>query len=154
MANQLLGIKPTLGMAMRFEVTVDGISLGNWAGCSGLGVTFESEAVASGGLYDTVTLLPKALKYSSITLRRVMEKDQSAVVQQWLRQAVRVWLHGDQTYRGGTAQIDLFDNTAKAVVARWTLRGVYPQEWQGPELSANGTDFAIETLRLAHEGFL
>ncbi|KJK49264.1 hypothetical protein UK23_14885 [Lentzea aerocolonigenes] len=146
--------RAVLGMAMRFQVTVDGLSLGNWATCSGLAVTFESETVMSGGQYDAVKLLPKALKYSTITLKRIMEQQQSMAVQQWLRQSVNVWINGDQTYPGGTAQIQLFDSTADTVVASWTLRGVVPQEWQGPDLSANGTDFAIETLRLAHEGFL
>jgi phage tail-like protein len=39
-------------------------------------------------------------------------------------------------------------------VARWELRNVIPQSWQGPTMSAKSGDVAIEKLVLNHRGFL
>jgi phage tail-like protein len=34
----------------------------------------------------------------------------------------------------------------------WTLHNAWPTKYDGPDLNATGTDVAIETLELAHEG--
>jgi len=39
-------------------------------------------------------------------------------------------------------------------VAKWNLEGVYPVKWTGPSLDAAGNQIAVETLELAHNGFL
>ena len=39
-------------------------------------------------------------------------------------------------------------------VAEWVLMGVFPVRWTGPSLDVNGNQMAIETLELAHNGFL
>jgi phage tail-like protein len=52
-----------------------------------------------------------------------------------------------------TMQITLHDAHGE-MVATWSLRGVYPLKWSGPQLNADGRGVAVETLELFHEGFL
>jgi phage tail-like protein len=141
-------LSPTtmLGLSMRFTVEIDGLDLGGWAQCQGLMITFDGDQVEEGGNNDYLLFLPKRTKYEKITLSRAMNKVDSAKVMQWLQQKV-------QTEEKGTAQITLHDAHAE-VVSSWSLRGVYPLKWSGPQLSADGKAVAVETLELFHEGFL
>ena len=41
-----------------------------------------------------------------------------------------------------------------AVVATWSLMGVFPAKWQGPSLDIGANQVATETLELVHNGFL
>ena len=52
-----------------------------------------------------------------------------------------------------TAQISVLDANGDAVCS-WELHGVYPVKWTGPSLDAGGNQVAVETLELAHNGFL
>ena len=40
------------------------------------------------------------------------------------------------------------------VVASWSLDGVMPVRWSGPSLNLDSPKVAMETLELAHHGFL
>lgn len=144
------------GMAMRFNVTIDGLALGHWASCEGLKVEFTTESVKDGGHYDYEPALPAALKYSAITLRRAMIQGDSDQVMRWLRTAAAQWTNYDGTtdpYRGGTAQITLLD-VYGGTVQNWKLRGVRPSSWSGPALTAEQSKVAVETLVIEHQGFL
>ncbi|GAA2807305.1 phage tail protein [Crossiella cryophila] len=142
-----------LGLAMRFQVAVDGIDLGGWRSCKGLAVTFENETFIDGGNYDAKSFLPKCVDYPPVTLQRAMTAADSARVQQWLAGLVENWVNGYGVYRGGTAQITLLDSMGTRV-SSWSLRNVLPRSWRGPELDAKGAEIAIEQLELVHEGFL
>lgn len=144
-----------LGMAMRFEVTVDALSLGHWSSCRGLNVSFEHEEVECGGNYEYSVLLPKRLKYGAITLQRAVKQEDTAKVQTWLRQVTRDWYSyvDGVEYPGTSAQIALKDASGNEVY-RWELRNVFPKNWKGPDLDADTSKIALETLELAHQGFL
>lgn len=144
------------GMAMRFDVWVDGLGLGQWASCEGLKVEFTTEPVKNGGHYDYEAVLPAAVKYSPVTLRRAMIKSDSDKVLAWLREVARKWTDYDgtgDTYQGGTARITLLDVYGGTVEA-WNLHGVRPSSWSGPVLNAKQSEVAIETLVIEHQGFL
>ncbi|MFK0238350.1 phage tail protein [Streptomyces vinaceus] len=147
-----------LGMVMRFTVTVDGIDLGGWSSCRGLGVQFEHEELEVGANYEYNVLLPKRLKYSSITLQRAMNAEDSAKVAAWLRRVRDDWYSSDSGdgFPGSSATIVLLDarNDLSTPVYKWTLERVFPKSWKGPDLDAAGNGIAIESLELAHEGFL
>lgn len=147
-----------IGLAARFLVTVDGVNLGSWSSCKGLAVSFECEELEVGGNYEHPVLLPKRLKYNTISLTRAMTKDGSQTVNNWLKRIVDVWYdsyHGDD-YHGSTASITLLDagNDSRSPVATWSLTGVFPKAWKGPELAADSSKVATETLELVHQGFL
>ncbi|RZU51560.1 phage tail-like protein [Krasilnikovia cinnamomea] len=160
---QQLSDNARLGMSMRFRVSVDGINLGSWASCAGLSVDFKNKAVAEGGNYEYSVILPERVEYRTITLRRAMSLQESAMVQQWLTGVVNGWYNAASPRDFGhrSAKIELFDaggppksGPGPLVVASWTLRNVYPARWVGPDLDATGSRVAVETLELVHEGFL
>jgi phage tail-like protein len=43
-------------------------------------------------------------------------------------------------------------NDAREEVVRFNFRDAWPVKWSGPNLNAEGSDIAIETLEIAHEG--
>src|SRR5918996_1702369 len=49
--------------------------------------------------------------------------------------------------------IVLMDETG-AEKLRWNFREAWPTKWTGPSLNATGSEVAIETLELAHEGLV
>jgi phage tail-like protein len=134
------------GLAARFQVTIDGQNLGAWSTCKGLEVDFQHEAYEELGNNQFVHYLPKAAKYSHITLERACTSDESTALQAWLGSVVM------QPVKG-TACITLHD-AAQGEVITWTLTGVFPAKWTGPQLDGGSGKMALETLVLAHEGFL
>lgn len=155
-ANSSMSTVPPYGLAMRFRVTVDGLDLGSWSACSSLTVNLKATKVTSGGDYSTQRILPDQVEYSNIKLQRAVHPTDSKTVKAWLEEKVTQWMNwsgsGD-IYPGGTAKITLLGVQGTEVM-HWDLTGVYPVSWSGPELAANKKDVAIETLELAHQGFL
>jgi phage tail-like protein len=146
-----------LGLAMRFLVEVGGLNLGHWQSCNGLRVNFQTTAVQQGGEYRRRTLIPEQVEYGDITLKRAVTADGSKSVAEWLRTAVDKWVNCD--YTGDvhqpskeTATITVLDAHGKSVYA-WTLDGVYPKSWSGPELDASSSRVAVETLVFSYDGF-
>lgn len=146
-------IDTILGLSARFTVEVDQVNLGGWGKCTGLAVEFVSIPWEEGGNYDYQPILPDKIKYSPVTLKRAMSKDESAQVQRWLASKVGSYMNASSSGGGGTAKITLCDPHG-IPVASWRLRGVYPSKWEGPELDGSSGGIAMETLVLVHEGFL
>jgi phage tail-like protein len=148
------------GLAMRFNVTIDRIDdkidLGDWSACKGLKVELKVTRVTSGGDYSTEWILPDRISYSNITLERAVHPDDSETVLKWLQDVSSQWMDWDGSnpaYLGKTATITLLGVSGQKVMS-WNLTGVYPVSWSGPSLSATDNKVAIETLELAHQGFL
>jgi phage tail-like protein len=134
------------GLAARFQVTIDGQDLGSWATCKGLEVDFQHEAYEELGNNQFVHYLPRAAKYTHITLERACTAAESSALQRWLSKVV-------MQPSKGTASITLHDANQGDVIT-WTLTNVFPAKWTGPQLDADAKKMALETLVLAHEGFL
>ena len=133
-------------LALRFHVTIDDQgSLGSWSKCDGLTVEYEVLEYQEGGQNDYVHRLPGRCKYQNIKLTRPLDKTSSDVAS---------WVAGQRKkVERSNAEIAVLD-AAGEVVAKWNLNGVYPVKWTGPSLDAGGNQIAIETLELAHNGFL
>src|SRR2546429_3694496 len=82
--NASPGLQPSFGMAMRFNVVVDGISLGNWASCKGLDFKCEPVKFHEHGNYDYETILFVNVKYSTVELERAVDRVASTQLRQWL----------------------------------------------------------------------
>jgi phage tail-like protein len=39
-------------------------------------------------------------------------------------------------------------------IRRWQFKEAFPVKWSGPSLQTTGNSIAVESLELAHEGFL
>lgn len=148
------------GLSMRFQVTVGALSLGAWSACKGLKVELKTIRAAEGGNYWSERVLPEKITYSTITLERAVHPQDSKAVQNWLQEVASKWMNyappdgaAGTPYSPTTARIWLLGAYNRPVMD-WTLINVYPVSWTGPSLSATENKVAIETLELAHEGFL
>lgn len=157
------GQPPALGMAARFHVEAQtlefGASLGLWSTCKGLEAKAKLHKAYNPGNYSYERILFADVSYPTVKLERAMDKEGSAVVQQWLQMWWQPWAQpgfnplGEMVEFGGTVTITLLDAKWEEVAA-WTLRNAYPSGWQGPSLSATESKVATETLSIDHEGFL
>ena len=147
-----LTVDAKLGLAMRFDVVVDGYSLGSWSTCKGLTVTFDTIKINELGQHAWTTNVPNRAKYTAVTLTRAMTAGDWDTTKRWLERVISDgWVTGLATE--STATITLRD-AKRTEVAVWTLRNALPSAWKGPQLDATGKAVAIETLELIHEGFL
>ncbi len=129
----------------RFDVTIDGHELGSWSKCSGLQVEFKNDRVKVGGS-NTVLELPRPAEYKSVTLVRAVTMGGAREVTNWPSQ------HEARPMKC-TAEITL-RNAWGIAMTSWTLYGVIPRSWNGPDMEAGTKRVATETLVLSHEGFL
>ncbi len=132
-------------VAVCFGVTVDDVDLGVFTACEGLSLRFEVTERPEGGLNGFVHQLPGRVSYSNVTLRRPVNAD-TPKVNRWLASQV-------DGVRRTTAEITAM-TVEGTTVASWSLDGVVPVQWSAPSLSVDSTNVAVETLELAHHGFL
>jgi len=129
--------------AYNFLVEIDGITRAAFHECSGFDSTVDVIEHREGGENTTLRKLPGMTKYSNIVLKWGITDDRD--LYDWHRQVVR----GDIQRRNGSV---VLLNRRGEETARWNFVRAWPSKWDGPDLNAEGTDVAIETLELAHEG--
>lgn len=139
----------TPGLALRFDVQIDGVKVASFTGCSGLGAQYEAFEWREGGDNGTVVRLPGRLTYTNVRLTRVVDSESGALAEWFSKQHNAPERH--------TAVIKLYNGNfnSRTPVASWTLEGAWPVMYTGPTLSttAEGEAVAVETLELAHQGY-
>ena len=130
-------------MNFNFLVEIDGITRAGFHEVSGIDSTIDVVEHREGGDNTSPRKLPGLTKHANIVLKRGITDDTQ--LWQWHLDAV----NGTLTRKNGS--IVLKDRRGNEV-ARWNFVNAWPSKWTGPNLTAEGTDVAIETLELAHEG--
>lgn len=130
-------------LGLRFTVTIDGLSLGDWTKCDGLSIEYEVKDYAEGGENGFTHRLAGRAKYQNIKLTRPIDSHSSEIAT-WVASVATKLIRQ-------TAQIKVMDASGATVVA-WNLTGVYPTKWTGPTLDVGGNQIAYESLELAHTG--
>lgn len=131
-------------VGIQYRVRVDGQDLGLFDTCEGLSVEVVIETREEGGNNEFVHQLPTGLRYPHLTLTRALGKDTSKVTE---------WIATMATgYRRRTCQITVLTSDGREV-ASWSLQGVVPVRWSGPQLQPDNTRVLTEQLVLAHHGF-
>ena len=132
--------------SFRFTVTADGDThdLGSWSKVSGLDVTWDIAEYRSNGAANVSRWhFPGNTKYGTVKLSRASSSESDLVIV-WLR-------HIAATGDSPALAITLLDQSGDAV-ARWQLDNVVPRKYTVGGLNAEGTDVAIESLVISHEG--
>ncbi|MFJ3902869.1 phage tail protein [Streptomyces sp. NPDC090025] len=127
-----------------FLVELEGIAQGSFLECSGLGSTTEVIETREGGDNTTVRKLPGRTSFSDITLKWGLTD--STELWDW-RQLV---IDGNVLRKNGS--VIVYDLANRTEVTRWNFVQAWPVKWEGSHFSTKGTDLAIDTLVLAHEG--
>jgi phage tail-like protein len=128
-----------------FAVSIDDKDLGTFNSCEGLGVEVVLEQREEGGNNGFVWQLPTRLKYPNVKFTRPLGPDTMKIAR-WFSS-----MTGGVTRRTATVVAMTADDT---VVARWGLADVVPVRWSGPSLNPDSPKVAIETIEIAHHGFL
>ena len=132
-------------LSVCFSVKIDNEELGTFNSCDGLGCEVVIEQREEGGNNGFVWQLPTRVKYGNVKLTRPVGKD-SARLTAWLASFAT-----GVTRQTATISARGSDNE---IVASWSLDGVIPVRWSGPQLSPDSPKIATETIELAHHGFL
>jgi phage tail-like protein len=128
-----------------FVVTIDGIELGSFNKCEGLGCEVVLEQREEGGNNHHVWQLPTRLKYSNVKLTRPLTRDTEKVAK---------WFASMTTgFTRKTAHIEARTGDGRPV-AKWGLLEVVPVRWTGPTFDPNTPKVAMEMIEIAHHGYV
>jgi phage tail-like protein len=135
-----------LGMSMRFKLTISTYDLASWTKISGLEVSWDLVEYRAGDNDNDRWMSIGLAKYPNVKCERAANKADSENVMKWLNS-------NSFKAKPQTATIELQDAGLKPVMT-WNLRNVMPVKWNITPFDAAGNKVAIETLELAHNGFL
>ncbi|GLZ39456.1 phage tail protein [Actinokineospora sp. NBRC 105648] len=146
----MLSDSSKIGLSNRFVVVVQNMekyNLGSWTKAEGLDVSWDVAEYRSGDGGNDRFYFPGNTKYNNVKLSRAVS-DETTAVRDWLNK--NSW---DHKLYVGTIKLhtSLFDDGA---ITEWELRDVIPVKWAITTMDAGASQVAIETLELAHRGFL
>lgn len=145
-AGLAAGLFNLRGNSGRFLMVIDKFDydLGAWSKVNGLGVTFDTCEYRVGD-ETGVWSMPGLAKYSKISLSRATCFE-SRTVQEWLTET-------SKKPEPLSGSIKLLDWTGIPIV-EWTLKAFYPVGWKIGDLDPKAQNVVVETLDIAHTGFL
>jgi phage tail-like protein len=129
----------------RFLVELNGLVIGGFSEVSGLQSETKVLTVKEGGVNDHVHKFPEATEQSNLILKRGMTDSRTLWI--WHRAVAN-----GRIIRAVISVILLDENGNEAW--RWAFSGAYPIKWAGADLKADSNATAVETLEIAHNGFL
>jgi len=137
-----------IGMAMRFAVTIDDgqYNLESWSEAKGLEVSWDLVEYRAGDHRNDRWFFPGLTKYPTIKLVRAATIEGTEAVKKWLNS-------NSFTHKAQSGSIVLKD-AHLTEVSKWDLRQVIPVKWSVSGFDATSSKVALETLELAHLGFL
>ena len=144
-----LGGEPALGSRFLFEV--DGIEIGLFASVRGLQVSSETQTITEGGQNGFAYRLPGRLEWPNITFSRGLT-DADALFD-WVNKT------SGEGFAAAGNKITRSTGAITAVASdgsrlrSWSLEGVFPVRWTGPDFAAANDDPLTEELEVAHHGF-
>lgn len=143
LATNLLGVRLDPHHAFNFLVEIEGILVGGFSECSGLVVEVEVETYPEGGLNDYVHQFRGRTKYPPLILKHGLTLMEG--LWSWHQSVTQ----GDVVRRNGTIYLL---NKMHIPVLWWNFKGAYPTKWTGPDLRAESSAVAFESVELVHQG--
>jgi phage tail-like protein len=90
--------------------------------------------------------LPGQSKWENIQLRYGVTSDTSLLG--WRNEILQDQFN-DSNFRNGSI---VLKNNKMETVRRYNFKAAWPVAWEGPSLSASGSELAVEMLEIAHHG--
>jgi len=127
----------------RFRLEIDALPVAGFTNVSGLDVEIEVETFDEGGENRFVHKLPGRRRHGDVELKRgIVGRD------------LWTWLHdqrlGAVAPKSVTIVVVALDAAAEPL--EFVLRDALVTRWRGPELAADSSAVAVETVTLAHHG--
>jgi phage tail-like protein len=146
LASMASGLFNLRGDSSKFLVVFDNsdYDLGAWSRVAGLTVSWDACEYRYGSSTE-IWSAPGVPKYSKITLSRATCPD-SMTVQEWLADTAK----NPKPFSGS---IKLLSVLGFELVS-WELKSFFPTSWKVADLETKAATVVIESLELAHTGFL
>jgi phage tail-like protein len=130
--------------AFLFVLEVDKRWVAHFNECSGIKNSTEVVEIQEGGLNQRVHKLPGQSRWENIVLKYGMSSDTYMI--EWRNEILN-----DQFSARRNASIIVLDNDLSEL-RRFNITNAWPVSYEGPSLAAAGSELAIETVEIAHEG--
>ncbi len=134
--------------AFSFLVEIDGLTQAGFSECSGLESETEVEDYKEGGLNTHLHKLIGQSKYRNIVLKRGITA--STELWDWHQKVAQGEFSLASKVRKNLSIVLLDEKKTEKV--RWNIRNAWPCKWTGPDLKADTSSVAIQTLEITHEG--
>lgn len=129
-----------------FALEVNNIEVAHFLECSGLKSHCTVYEIFEGGYNGHVHKRPGQSKWDNIVLK--FATSASTYLLEWRDAYLTDNFDQRTAYSGSIAVM----NNAGQVVRRYHFRNAWPVSWEGPKLAAGGSELAVETLEIAHDG--
>jgi phage tail-like protein len=131
---------------LRFQVTIDGVVIGQFAECSGLSMEYDIMEYQEGGQLNFVHKFRGGVKYPNLVFKRGVTHEDAFL--KWFLDRTS---QGNKRENLGNVTLSLLGDDGKQV-RKWSFYGAFPVKWSGPSFNAKSTNIAMETLEIAHMG--
>ena len=130
-----------------FLIEIEGLVIGGFSECSGLEVETELFEYREGGLNEYMHNFLGPTKYTPLVLKHGLTSIDG--LWNWHQQIVNQGVNQVVKRRNGTIYLlDQQRNQAKV----WNFKQAFPYKWTGPELRADSSEVAFESVELVHRG--
>ncbi|WP_037362636.1 phage tail protein [Nakamurella lactea] len=138
-------------LSSRFVFEVDGVEIGVFTAVQGLSVHSRTEDLHEGGQNGYTHKLPGPLEWPNIVFTHGLT--QSDALFDWMnRTAGEGFAAAGNKLTRSTGAITAISNDG--VRSRsWSLDGVFPVRWKGPDFDGTEESFLTEELEVTHHGF-
>jgi phage tail-like protein len=137
--------------SFRFILELGNVQAAGFAECTGLQMEAKVFDYKEGGRNETTLKFPEHATYGNITLKHGVTQSNELI--DWQLDVINGTFEQNARAENINIAIILMDEKG-TTVKRWNLIRAFPVKWSGPNLKAAGSDIAIETLEIAHEGIV
>lgn len=131
-----------------FALEIAGVEVAHFIECSGLKSITAVFEIEEGGTNSYTHKRPGQSKWENIVLRTATSA--STDLLQWRDTLLQDKFSKRVNYNGSIH----LKNNAGEIIRTWTFMNAWPVSWEGPSLNASGSELAIETLEIAHDGLV
>lgn len=130
------------------EIKDDGgtTEVAHFVECSGLKSTTDVFEIEEGGLNGRTHKRVGQSRWDNIVLRYATNT--STYLLEWRDKFLQDQFENRLKFSGSVALM----NNHGDVLRRWHFTNAWPVSWEGPSLASGGSELAIETLEIAHDG--
>jgi phage tail-like protein len=129
-----------LTASFRFVVSIDNQPVGAFTECILPTIEWEMEQIKEGGLNTSVHQLPGPRKQATLTL-----KNGIGIVDDLLSWCMDTM---NQKFKRRNVTVIMLNHMMMPIIA-WHIQGALPMRWSAPQLQADSSTVAIQTLELA-----
>lgn len=133
----------------RFKLELGDVEVAGFAECTGLNIETKVLEYREGGNNATTLKFPEPASFGNITLKRGVTNSNELI--EWQLDVVTGSFARNARSENPNIAVVLMNEKGESV-RRWNLVRAFPVKWVGPDLKATGSEVAIETLEIAHEG--